>query len=336
MTVSGFVQDGVPIRIRQVLFCLTIIAVASIASWAQISQKKIVAVFDFTNAAVQGGIDSSSLHTRTADLGKGVSRLLISKLVQDGAVSVVERGAIDKVLAEQNLSNSDRADPATAAKLGRLLGADGVVLGTITRYDYNEKMKGYVGGGRAKRSAPSPKAKYDIAAKVQISTRLVSPNTAEVLAVAEGVGQTDRKNVLMDVRDTSGRVMQAVGENSPVVNESMDEAIAQLAAQLETEVAKLPPHVPVIDGLVADASESGQLVLNVGERDGVKVGDRLQVLRAGKEIRDPVNGKVLSRNDTVLGEAIVTKVTDISAIAEYHGGEPAKVRDVVKSISTKP
>jgi hypothetical protein len=101
-------------------------------------------------------------------------------------------------------------------------------------------------------------------------------------------------------------------------------------------VAKLPPHVPVIDGLVAGTSESGQLVLNVGERDGVKVGDRLQVLRAGKEIRDPVNGKVLMRNDTVLGEAIVTKVTDISATAEYHGGEPAKVRDVVKSIPSKP
>lgn len=336
MRISGLVQCGVRIRIRQVLFCLTIIAVASMTSWAQSSKKKIVAVFDFTNAAVQGGIDSSSLQTSTADLGKGVSELLISKLVQDGTVSVVERSAIDKVLAEQNLSNSDRADPATAAKLGRLLGADGVVLGTITRYDYDEKMKGYVGGGRARRSAPSPKAKYDIAAKVQISTRLISPNTAEVLAVSEGVGETNRKNVLMDVRDTSGRVMQAVGENSPVVNESMDKAIAQLAERLEPEVAKLPPHVPLIDGLVAGTSESGQLVLNVGERDGLKVGDRLQVLRAGKEILDPATGKVLMRNDTVLGEAVITKVTDISAIADYHGGEPAKVRDVVKSIPTKP
>lgn len=334
MRISGLVQCGVRIRIRQVLFCLTIIAVTS---WAQSSnKKKIVAVFDFTNAAVQGGIESSSLQTSTADLGKGVSELLISKLVQDGTVSVVERSAIDKVLAEQNLSNSDRADPATAARLGRLLGADGVVLGTITRYDYDEKMKGYVGGGRAKRSAPSPKAKYDIAAKVQISTRLISPNTAEVLAVSEGVGETNRKNVLMDVRDTSGRVMQAVGENSPVVNESMDKAIAQLAARLEPEVAKLPPHVAVIDGLVAGTSESGQLVLNVGERDGLKVGDRLQVLRAGKEILDPASGKLLMRNDTVLGEAIVTKVTDISATAEYHGGEPVKVRDLVRSIPMKP
>ena len=95
-------------------------------------------------------------------------------------------------------------------------------------------------------------------------------------------------------------------------------------------------RVPVIDGLVAGTSASGQLVLNVGERDGLKVGDRLQVLRAGKEILDPASGKLLMRNETVLGEAIVTKVTDISATAEYHGGEPVKVRDLVKSIPMKP
>ena len=112
----------------------------------------------------------------------------------------------------------------------------------------------------------------------------------------------------------------------------MDNAIAQLAAQLEVAVPKLPPRRPTIDGLVADANESGQLVLNVGAHDGVKLGDRLQVWRAGKEIRDPASGKVLMRDDTLLGEAVVTTVTDISSIAQYKGAEPVKIRDVVKSI----
>jgi hypothetical protein len=35
--------------------------------------------------------------------------------------------------------------------------------------------------------------------------------------------------------------------------------------------------------------DSGKLVLNVGAHDGLKVGGRLQVLRSGKEIRDPVS-----------------------------------------------
>lgn len=122
----------------------------------------------------------------------------------------------------------------------------------------------------------------------------------------------------------------------PLLDDGRCSALGAAPARLEPEVAKLPPHVPVIDGLVAGTSESGQLVLNVGERDGLKVGDRLQVLRAGKEIPDPASGKLLMRNETVLGEAIVTKVTDISATAEYHGGEPVKVRDLVKSIPMKP
>jgi Flagellar assembly protein T, C-terminal domain len=82
---------------------------------------------------------------------------------------------------------------------------------------------------------------------------------------------------------------------------------------------------------VADANESGQLVLNVGAHDGVKLGDRLQVWRGGKEIRDPVNGKLLMRDDKLLGEAVVTTVNDISSIAQYTGSEPVKVRDLVKS-----
>jgi hypothetical protein len=175
------------------------------------------------------------------------------------------------------------------------------------------------------------KTKHDINAKVQISIRLVSPDTAEVLAVTQGSGEVSRKGVKVDVRDMS-RVMMAGNANNPMMNECMDKAIAQLAAQLEQAVPKLPPRTPVINGMVADANESGQLVLNVGAHDGVKLGDRLQVWRAGKEIRDPATDKVLMRQDTLLGEAVVTTVNDISSIAQYTGTEPVKVRDLARSI----
>ena len=128
----------------------------------------------------------------------------------------------------------------------------------------------------------SMKTKHDINAKVQISTRLVSPDTAEVLAVSQGIGEVSRKGVKVDVRDMSQVNMMGGNANNPLMNECMDNAIAQLAAQLEEAVPKLPPRSPVIDGLVADANGSGQLVLNVGAHDGVKLGDRLQVWRAGR------------------------------------------------------
>jgi curli biogenesis system outer membrane secretion channel CsgG len=314
--------------------CGALVLFLSASVWSQVAPKKRVAIFDFDNAAVQGGVSTTLFQTNGPDIGKGVSEMLIAKLVQDGTVTVIERSAIDKVLAEQNLTNSDRSDPVTAAKLGRVLGVDAIVLGTITHYEYDEKMKGH--------SSPFPgmigvansgtKAKYDIRAKIAISGRVVSPDTAEVLSVCEGVGETSRKNVKTDIRDMGGRVVMASGSNSPVMSESVDKAVALLAASLEPQFAKLPQRAPVIDGLVADASDSGKLVLNVGAHDGLKVGDRLQVLRAGKEIHDPVTGKLLMRDDTPLGEAVVTSVNDVSAIAQYNGAQPAQIRDVVRSV----
>ncbi|MGA9800492.1 MAG: CsgG/HfaB family protein [Terriglobales bacterium] len=313
---------------------LMILALATASAWGQAPPKKRVAIFDFDNAAVQGGIKLPYAETNTPNLGKAAADLLITKLVQDGGVSVIERSAIDKLLAEQNFSNSDRTDPITAAKLGRVLGVDAIILGTITRYDYADKTTGGGGGVRFGGFGGNPmKTKHDINAKVQISTRLVSPDTAEVLAVSQGTGEVNRKGVKVDLRDTSSQVSMMGGNtNNPLMNECMDSAITQLTAQLKEAFPKLPPRMPVIDGLVADASATGQLVLNVGAHDGVKLGDHLQVWRAGREIRDPVTDKVLMRDDTLLGEAVVITVTDISSIAQYKGTEPVKVRDLVKSI----
>jgi curli biogenesis system outer membrane secretion channel CsgG len=307
------------------------VALGAVSGWGQSPQKKRVAVFDFDNAAVQGGITFPFGETNAPNLGKAAADLLITKLVQDGNVSVIERNAIDKLLAEQDFSNSNRTDPVTAAKLGRVLGVDTIILGTITHYDYADKTTGGGGTRFGGFGGSSMKTKHDINAKVQISIRLVSPDTAEVLAVSQGTGEVNRKGVKVDIRDMS-KVMMGGNANNPLMNECMDKAIAQLTVQLEQAFPKLPPRTPVIDGMVADANGSGQLVLNVGAHDGVRLGDRLEVWRAGKEIRDPASGKVLMRQDTLLGEAVVTTVNDISSIAQYKGTEPVKVRDLAKSI----
>ncbi|MBW1792044.1 MAG: hypothetical protein JRJ14_07250, partial [Deltaproteobacteria bacterium] len=47
--------------------------------------------------------------------------------------SVVERSAIWKIMREQSLHLSGAVDQKTAVKVGRLLGAEGVILGTVAR-----------------------------------------------------------------------------------------------------------------------------------------------------------------------------------------------------------
>ena len=64
-------------------------------------------------------------------LQKGIAGMLISELAQNPAARVVEREDIQRLLDEQNLGSSGRVDPQTAAKVGKLVGARYVVLGTF-------------------------------------------------------------------------------------------------------------------------------------------------------------------------------------------------------------
>ena len=78
---------------------------------AQAQQKKRVAVMNFEYGTVRTTVQA--LFGTNQDVGAGMADLLVDKLVQDGKYSVIERKALDKVLAEQNFSNSDRADPSS-------------------------------------------------------------------------------------------------------------------------------------------------------------------------------------------------------------------------------
>jgi hypothetical protein len=217
-----------------------------------------------------------------------------------------------------------------------VLGVDGIVMGTITKWDYDDKVTG--GGARLGGLAgSSTKLKHDIKARVEVTARLVSPETAEVLSVAQGTGEIVRKGVKVDMRDSSAGIMAMGGGGSnPVMSESLDHAVVELAGELGKNFPKLPRYTPAINGLVADVNDVGRLVLNVGSKDGVKNGDRLQIWQLGKEIRDPATQRVLMRDDTLLGDALVTAVNEASSIAEYKGAEKVKVGDIVKTAQKQP
>ncbi|MEN9243982.1 MAG: CsgG/HfaB family protein, partial [Gloeomargarita sp. DG02_5_bins_242] len=101
----------------------------------QVQTKKRLAVLDFDFAST--GLTGLGL-TGTVGPAKAVSDLLTNRLVQNGTFIMVERGRINQILAEQNLGEMGRIEPATAAQIGRLLGADAVIIGTITQFNVEE------------------------------------------------------------------------------------------------------------------------------------------------------------------------------------------------------
>lgn len=294
--------------------------------------KRRIAVFEFENATRSTPAGPYAVLQGTGpDLGKTAADLLITRLVQSGCVVVIERDALNKLLAEQNLTNSNRTNPATAAKLGQILGVDAIVLGAVTRYDFDVKTSRYGGhAGFRGFGASAPKIKEDVSARVEISARVVNVDTAQVLSAPEGDGVVARSEKV-DYSEM-GAIMTGKGQlHDSVMSDAMDKAISQLAADLEKILPEVPLRAIAISGLVADASDSGRLILNVGALNGIKPGDHLQIWRSGKEIRDPATGRVLTRDDTLLGDAVVERVENAFSVAAYHGSEPVKVGDIVKS-----
>lgn len=305
-------------------------------AWAQ--QKKRVAVFNFEYGTVHSSV--ASIFGTNVDVGKGIADLLVENLVKSGAYSVIERKALDKILAEQNFSNSDRADPTTAAKLGRILGVDAIVIGSITQFGRDDKATN-VGGnvfGGLRRYGIGGVSKRDAKAVVAITTRLVSTDTAEILAVATGKGESTRSGTSLLGSGGSGGSggggeydMTSKNFAATILGEAVTQAVGAVSQQLDQQSARLPSRKMEVEGLVADAT-GGAIVLNIGAKAGVKVGDRLQIRRASREIKDPATGKVIRRIEEKVGEVVITEADESSAVGTFTGAAAAKVGDRVTSM----
>ena len=301
-------------------------------------QKKRVAILNFDYATVQS--DIRAIFGGNQDVGKGIADLLVNKLVNSGVYTVVERKAIDKIIAEQNFSNSDRADANTAAKIGRLLGVDAIIVGSITQFgrdDKTTKLGGSAFGGIAGKYGLGGVGKRNAKAVVGLSARMVNTDTGEILAAASGKGESKRSGTTLLGAGGSGSGggsgaydMTSSNFADTLIGEAVTEAVTGLATQLENDASRLPQKKVVIDGLVADVNGQS-LILNVGSKAGLKVGDRLKVMRTGRAITDPATGRVLRRVEEPLGEAVITDVDQQSAGARFTGSGAVKVGDHVKN-----
>lgn len=140
----------------------------------------------------------------TYDIGKGMADQVVDGLVNDGTFRVIERKKLDTVLAEQDFSKSDRADPSAAklSKLGKVLGVKYIIAGSITRFSTEKRGAGVrvkgvgLGGGKAK-------------SIVSLTARMIDTTTGEIVLSAKGEGDSNKGG---DVNFSTGGV--AAGTNA--------------------------------------------------------------------------------------------------------------------------
>jgi len=253
----------------------------------------------------------------------GVSDILINKLVETGHYSVIERSRLDAVLNEQNLGTSGRLDPSSAAQVGKLLGVDLVIIGSITQFDLQHQQSGgsfiYFSVGSSSTDA-----------YVQLNVRLVNTTTGEIIAVAEGKGNKSQSDSSVNVLGIGGG--SATSNEGKLLTLATQQAVDQIVQSIDSKalpIANSPQYLP--SSLVA-AVTGNQIILNKGKTEGYKVGMTLDIERVTQVVKDPQTGKVLRQMTQKIGTIKLVDSDDGSSVGAVLRGSQFKVGDIAKPV----
>jgi TolB-like protein len=108
--------------------------------------------------------DNNSGDARYDPLGKGIAAMMVTDLAGVPALQLVERSRLQDLIDEMDLQQTRHFDPATAQSVGRMVGAEYVVIGSIV--------------------ALSP--------QIRLDTRIVRVATGEVVKTAQVTGRENR------------------------------------------------------------------------------------------------------------------------------------------------
>jgi curli biogenesis system outer membrane secretion channel CsgG len=122
---------------RLAFFVAVIFAIVNLSISPAFAYKPRVTVYGFEVKASSG-----FWHDAKWDIGTGMGEMLVDALVNTGRFEVMERLNLDDITTEQDLVTGGRVSKKTGAKTGEIKGAEYIVRGTITEFDYRES-----GGG---------------------------------------------------------------------------------------------------------------------------------------------------------------------------------------------
>lgn len=187
------------------------------------TKKKKVVVVDFDFASTS---DSSYWYGYRGGAAKGISDILVNKLVNDGSFTVTSRSALENYLRDNKISGN--IDEAMAVKIGKALGVDAVIVGTVTRFNVEKRRSGGsfmgFGGGSEKTKGV-----------VQLTTRVIDPQTQSIVAAVEGLGEADSSGASASIGGIVSGGSSASGSDE-VLSKAADDAIVKVVDQLKKRI----------------------------------------------------------------------------------------------------
>jgi len=184
------------------------------------------------------------------ELGTAMADLLIDALVKDGKYSVLERSVLDKVRREQNLAVSGAVDAATGTQIGRLIGAEYLVVGAVTKFE--EKGGGGIGGLLSKKVAGGVGMKTS---ELGITVRIINSTTGEII-ISEKISKKERAVGVAAGTSIGGLPIGGVLYKSKAMQTAVDKAIVDAVKVISKKVPASGSPLNLIDVIVTDVSFS--------------------------------------------------------------------------------
>jgi curli biogenesis system outer membrane secretion channel CsgG len=259
---------------------ILLIAVINLGAQDLSALKKRVAVMSFEDRVGYGH-----------NIGKGVSDMLITALVESDRYLVVERSELDEILQEQGLGMSGAVTPQSAAQVGKLLGIEVMVTGSVT--EFGEK-KSEVGGGLGSLSGFNIGVSTKTA-RVAVDIRMVNVNTGEIITAKTAVGEDETTGL-----DNVGIADIDFHNSDTWDNTQLGIASREAINQCVEYVSEGADDV-LWQGKVIRVSGT-TIFMKPGSKGGVAAGMVFSVYRPGEELIDPDTGLSLGSEESKIGE----------------------------------
>jgi curli biogenesis system outer membrane secretion channel CsgG len=202
-------------RVSTLVLCTALLlVVAAIPVVTSAADKPRIAVIEFKNKA-----DNQWWYSGGAEAAQDV---FVTELVKSGKFRVVEREQLEALMQEKNLTLSGDVDPSSAVRIGKLLGVNYLLTGSVTEYGATDS--GAHGSGVRRLPGFSAGKRTFVAA---MNARLIDTSTGEVVWADEARGED------ASVRVSVGGFGGGVDHDSRMFDKVMKPVIQQLTASLK-------------------------------------------------------------------------------------------------------
>lgn len=275
-----------------------------------------VAVYDYATRGRTGRVKIALMPAKTLQGSYGFldqvisgdtlsslfSQRLVAGLTQTNKFAVLDRESIDDFVKEKNMLFSFDAPLSEQAKIAETIGADYLLVGTITQAKI-ERIERYL------KAANYTSRKFK--ARFNFDYRLVDSSTKQVVLASNA------QKYLEDEQ-----VRRLADEQNPVEWDSAQVRDAFITLVANDVVAAIIDRVYPIR--IAAIQEDGQVIVNQGSQR-IKPGVLLDVYTMGKEIFDSDTGESLGSIESHVATIQIQTVAHSLSVAKVVEGDGSKV-----------